>query len=357
MRASWAALREAGLPSQLDHRGASNAVHLTVVSAPTIPQPAVEAARRVLGPLLPLRVRVSGLLVLGGSRVTIARAVDVDDTAVDAVLRVRALVPDRQHPGWLPHLTLARRLPRERVQEAVDVLGWADEVLEFDRAAALGPGCRGRHPRRVRSMKLGLQVNRFSWPGAPASTGATWRAVARDADQCGLASLWVMDHFFQISVVGPPELDMLEGYTTLAHAAAVTEQIELGTLVTGVTYRHPGILLKTVTTLDVLSGGRAWLGIGAAWNEEEHRGLGVPYPSTRERFRLLEDTLQLAHRMFADDDSPFEGEAISLERPMNHPQPVRRVADHGRRRGRAAHPEAGGAVRRRVQPVRPRARP
>jgi F420-dependent oxidoreductase-like protein len=174
-------------------------------------------------------------------------------------------------------------------------------------------------------MKLGLQVNRFSWPGAPASTGATWRAVARDADQCGLASLWVMDHFFQISVVGPPELDMLEGYTTLAHAAAVTEQIELGTLVTGVTYRHPGILLKTVTTLDVLSGGRAWLGIGAAWNEEEHRGLGVPYPPTRERFRLLEDTLKLAHRMFADDDSPFEGESISLQRPLNHPQPVRRV--------------------------------
>ena len=174
-------------------------------------------------------------------------------------------------------------------------------------------------------MKLGLQVNNFSWAGAPSSTGATWRSVARDADQSGLASLWVMDHFFQIGVVGPPELDMLEGYTTLAHAAAVTETIELGTLVTGVTYRHPGILLKTVTTLDVLSGGRAWLGIGAAWNEEEHRGLGVPYPSTRERFRLLEDTLRLAQQMFADDDSPFEGESIRLERPLNHPQPVRRV--------------------------------
>jgi F420-dependent oxidoreductase-like protein len=173
-------------------------------------------------------------------------------------------------------------------------------------------------------MKLGLQVSRFTWPDAPASTGATWRAIARDADEAGLASLWVMDHFFQIGVVGPPELDMLEGYTALAHAAAVTERIELGTLVTGVTYRHPGILLKTVTTLDVLSGGRAWLGIGAAWNEPEHVGLGVPYPSTRDRFRLLEDTLKLAHRMFADDDSRFEGELVRAERPMNHPQPVRR---------------------------------
>ena len=131
MRASWAALREAGLSSQLDHRGVSNAVHLTLVAAPVIPEAAVEAARRVLGPLLPVRVRVSGLLVLGGSRVTLARAVDVDDAAVDAVLRVRALVPDRQHPGWLPHVTLARRLPRERVQDAVDALGWDDAVLSL----------------------------------------------------------------------------------------------------------------------------------------------------------------------------------------------------------------------------------
>ncbi|HET7763432.1 MAG TPA: LLM class F420-dependent oxidoreductase [Phycicoccus sp.] len=173
-------------------------------------------------------------------------------------------------------------------------------------------------------MRLGLQVSRFTWDGAPASTGATWRQVARDADAAGLSSLWVRDHFFQIPSVGAAEEDMLEGYTALAHAAAVTERIELGTLVTGVTYRHPGILLKTVTTLDVLSGGRAWLGIGAAWNEEEHRGLGVPYPSTRQRFRLLEDTLRLAHRMFADDERPFDGEAIRLERPLNHPQPVRR---------------------------------
>ena len=173
-------------------------------------------------------------------------------------------------------------------------------------------------------MKLGLQVSRFSFDGAPASTGATWRAIARDADQAGLASLWVMDHFFQMARAGSAEDDMLEGYTTLAHAAAVTEHIELGTLVTGATYRHPGILLKTVTTLDVLSGGRAWLGIGAGWYEEEHRGLGVPFPSTAERFELLEDTLRLARQMFADDDSAFTGRVVSADRPLNHPQPVRR---------------------------------
>ena len=131
MRASWAALREAGLPSQLDHRGASNAVHLTLVSAPVIPEPAVEAARRVLEPLLPIRVRVCGLLLLGGARVTLARAVDVDDAALAAVLDVRNLVPGRQHPGWLPHVTLARRVPRNRVREAVDVLGWDDLVLSL----------------------------------------------------------------------------------------------------------------------------------------------------------------------------------------------------------------------------------
>ncbi|WP_392542086.1 2'-5' RNA ligase family protein [Oryzobacter telluris] len=129
MRRSWGALRDAGLPSQLDHRGPTNAVHLTVVAAPVLPDAALEEARRVLVPMLPVQVRVSGLLLLGGARVTVARAVDVDDEVLRAVLAVRAAVPDRQHPGWLPHLTLARRLPRERVQEAVDVLGWDDAVL------------------------------------------------------------------------------------------------------------------------------------------------------------------------------------------------------------------------------------
>lgn len=140
-----------------------------------------------------------------------------------------------------------------------------------------------------------------------------------------MASLWVMDHFFQISMIGPPEAEMLEGYTALAYAAGVTERIELGTLVTGVTYRHPGLLAKTVTTLDVLSGGRAWLGIGAAWNEEEHRGLGVPYPAVGERFERLEETLQIARQMFDGDETPYAGTHYSLERPLNSPAPLRRV--------------------------------
>ena len=131
MRRSWAALSDAGLPSQLDHRGATNAVHLTVVAAPVLTDEAVEAASRRLGALLPITVRVSGLLLLGGARVTVARAVDVDDETLRAVLDVRSLVPGRQHPGWLPHVTLARRLPRDRVQEAVDVLGWDDVEIDL----------------------------------------------------------------------------------------------------------------------------------------------------------------------------------------------------------------------------------
>ena len=168
-------------------------------------------------------------------------------------------------------------------------------------------------------MLLGLQVPDFTWPGSPASIGPTFRRIARSAEESGLASLWVMDHFFQISMVGPPENEMLEGWSMLAHAAAVTEKVTLGTMVTGVTYRHPGILVKTATTLDVISGGRAWFGIGAAWNEEEHLGLGVPYPALAERFERLEETLQIAHQMWANDESPFYGKHYQLARPLNRP--------------------------------------
>jgi len=168
-------------------------------------------------------------------------------------------------------------------------------------------------------MRLGLQVPSFTWPGSPQSIGPTFARIARSAEDCGMSSLWVMDHFFQIQVVGPPEDEMLEGYSALAFAAGVTQRIRLGTMVTGVTYRHPGILVKTVTTLDVLSGGRSYLGIGAAWNEQEHRGLGAPFPPLAERFERLEETLQIALQMWAGDESPHDGRHYHLERPLNSP--------------------------------------
>jgi F420-dependent oxidoreductase-like protein len=173
-------------------------------------------------------------------------------------------------------------------------------------------------------MRLGLQVPDFTWPGSPQSLGPTFTRIARTAEASGLASLWVMDHFFQIEMVGPPEHEMLEAYTTLGFAAAATERLKLGTLVTGVTYRHPGVLVKTVTTLDVLSGGRAYLGIGAAWFEDEHRGLGVPYPPLSERFERLEETLQIARQMWSGDETPFRGSYYSLDRPLNSPPPISR---------------------------------
>ena len=138
-------------------------------------------------------------------------------------------------------------------------------------------------------MRIGLQVPRFTWPDAPGSIGPKLAEIGRTADDAGFASIWVMDHFFQIGVVGEPEEPMLEGYSALNYLASITQQVKLGTLVTGVHYRYPGILLKTATTLDVLSGGRAYLGIGAGWYERESRGLGVPFPSTTERYELLEE--------------------------------------------------------------------
>ncbi|MBW8483499.1 LLM class F420-dependent oxidoreductase [Actinomadura parmotrematis] len=173
-------------------------------------------------------------------------------------------------------------------------------------------------------MRIGLQVPSFTFDGGPERIGPSFARIAREADQAGLHSLWVMDHFFQIEMVGPADDPMLEGYSALAYAAALTERITLGTLVTGVTYRHPGILVKTVTTLDVLSGGRAWLGIGAAWNEEESRGLGVAFPPVAERFELLEETLRIAHRMWEGDETPFEGAHHHLERPLNSPPALTR---------------------------------
>jgi F420-dependent oxidoreductase-like protein len=171
-------------------------------------------------------------------------------------------------------------------------------------------------------MRVGLQVPNFTWPQGQAQLGDMFALIAERAERAGFYSLWVMDHFFQIPSVGPAENEMLEGWSALAFAAGHTNYIKLGTMVTGVTYRYPGILVKTATTLDVLSHGRAYLGIGAAWNEQEHKGLGVPFPPLKERFERLEETLQIALRMWSGDEEPYHGKYYTLERPLNSPQPV-----------------------------------
>lgn len=173
-------------------------------------------------------------------------------------------------------------------------------------------------------MRVGLQVPSFTWPYGQSELGDTFAQIAREAERAGFYSLWVMDHFFQIRGQGPAEHEMLEGWTTLGFAAGVTNRIKLGTMVTGVTYRNPAILVKTATTLDVLSHGRAYFGIGAAWNDQEHAGYGVPFPPVKERFEWLEDTLRLALQMWSDNDEPFHGTRYHAERPLNHPQTVQK---------------------------------
>jgi F420-dependent oxidoreductase-like protein len=173
-------------------------------------------------------------------------------------------------------------------------------------------------------MRLGLTLGSFTWQGGAPALGDTLARVARTADDAGFRSIAVMDHYFQIRMNGPAEQEMLEGYATLAFIAAHTARAELATMVTGVHYRHPGLLVKIVTTLDVLSGGRAALGIGAAWNEEESVGLGVPFPPLSERFERLEETLQIARQMWSGDETPFKGRHYQLERPLNSPQSLSR---------------------------------
>lgn len=171
-------------------------------------------------------------------------------------------------------------------------------------------------------MRIGLQIANFTWPGGPAEIAGTLERIARLADDTGFYSLWVMDHFFQIRGVGPYDHDMLEGYTTLAYLAAVTRKVKLGTMATGVFYRYPGILVKTVTTLDVLSGGRAYFGIGAGWNEQESRGLGIPFPTLRVRFELLEEALQVAQQMWSGNNGPYHGQHNQLAETLCVPQPL-----------------------------------
>lgn len=173
-------------------------------------------------------------------------------------------------------------------------------------------------------MRIGLQVPSFTWPEAPDSIGRRLAEIGRTADEVGFSSIWVMDHFFQIEMVGAAEEPMLEGYSALSYLAGVTSRARLGTLVTGVHYRHPGLLVKTATTLDVLSGGRAYLGIGAGWYERESKGLGVPFPSTAERFERLEEALQISHQMWSGETAAYEGDHYHLAETLNSPQALSR---------------------------------
>jgi F420-dependent oxidoreductase-like protein len=169
-------------------------------------------------------------------------------------------------------------------------------------------------------VKLGLHVPDFTWPNGPSGLASDLGAVAKAADDAGFDRLSVMDHVWQIGNIGPPEHEMLEAYTTLGFLAALTRRVKLLTLVSAVVYREPGLLAKIVTTLDVLSGGRAMLGIGAAWNADEARGLGLPFPPTSERYERLEEALQICRQMWSDDDAPFTGTHYHLERTLNVPQ-------------------------------------
>ena len=169
-------------------------------------------------------------------------------------------------------------------------------------------------------MELGLHIPNFSWDGGTAAIADTLARVAREAEAAGVARLTVMDHVWQIGPIGPPEEPMLEAYTALGYLAAHTERVQLHTLVTAVIYREPGLLAKQISTLDVLSGGRAGLGIGAGWNEEESRGLGLPFPPTAERFERLEEGIQICLRMWGDGDAAYDGTHYQLGRTLNSPQ-------------------------------------
>jgi F420-dependent oxidoreductase-like protein len=184
-------------------------------------------------------------------------------------------------------------------------------------------------------MRLSLQYWTYSTPAEPAAIGPTLRETARIAEQGGVHAFSVMDHFFQMDRVTSAEEPMLEAYTTLGHVAAVTERMQLGVLVTGVMYRYPGVLAKTVTTLDVLSGGRARFGIGASWYEREQRALGVPVVPVAERFERLEETLRICLQMWSDDNGPFEGrhhrlaETICVPGPVGRPHPPIMIGGSG----------------------------
>ena len=187
-------------------------------------------------------------------------------------------------------------------------------------------------------MRFGFHFFDFTLPGGPEALAPAMRRTATSAEAIGASWFTVMDHYFQMEQFRTAHDPMLEGYTALGFIAGVTERVKLGTVVTGVTYRHPGLLSKIVTTLDVLSEGRAFLGIGAAWYEREHLALGVPYPPLKERFERLEETLQIALQMWSDYEGPYEGkhyqlaETISVPKPVQTPHPPIVIGGSGERK-------------------------
>jgi F420-dependent oxidoreductase-like protein len=187
-------------------------------------------------------------------------------------------------------------------------------------------------------MQVGIHFANFTLPGGAERLGPTLAATARAAEDGGCSTFTLMDHWFQMEGFATAQDPMLEGYTSLGFLAGQTQRMTLGLLVTGVTYRYPGLLAKIVTTLDVLSGGRAMLGIGAAWYELEHRGLGVPFPPVSERFERLEETLQICLQMWSDNDGSYLGnhyelnETICVPRPIQQPRPPILIGGSGERK-------------------------
>jgi F420-dependent oxidoreductase-like protein len=174
-------------------------------------------------------------------------------------------------------------------------------------------------------MRFGFQFSAFDWPGGPAEIGARLGESAGILDEAGAETLFLMDHFFHLDPYFPVDAPILEGYTGLGFLAGHTRRARLGLLVTGVTYRHPGVLAKTVSTLDVLSGGRATLGIGAAWYEREHIGLGIPFPPVAERFERLEETIQICRQMWSGEAKPYDGRHYQLAETLDRPGPLGRI--------------------------------
>jgi F420-dependent oxidoreductase-like protein len=205
--------------------------------------------------------------------------------------------------------------------------GWAGvhaagPVALVPPAFLTAPDAAARQQEDPVTLDFGLQISRFGFPGAPATTATSLAEMARAAEEAGFTSLWVMDHFVQIPQVGRQWEDMPESYATLAYLAGVTERIRLGTLVTGITYRNPAHVAKLVATLDVLSGGRAWCGIGAGWFEREHALYGWPFPPLAERFARLEDALELLPLMWGPGAPRFEGRTLTVEEAVCYPRPL-----------------------------------